>query len=220
MSGQMKDIVIVGAGGLGHEVQWLIERINDSDMTWNIKGYYDDGVSKGTIINDYAVLGTTDDLLQEKEGLSVVCAIGSSVVREHVINKIRQNKRLEFPNLIDPSVICSKRIAFGIGNVICAGNIMTTDIKLHDFCILNPGCTVGHDVELSSFVTLYPNANVSGTVFLGHGSEMGVASCIIQGRKVGAYSMVGAGAVVVRDIPENVVCMGVPAKVTRKRLEE
>ena len=53
----MKNIVIIGAGGFGREVQWLLERMNEKEKQWNLLGYIDDGVAVGTIVDGLPVLG-------------------------------------------------------------------------------------------------------------------------------------------------------------------
>lgn len=214
----MEDIVIIGAGGFGREVQWLIERINESEKEktgrgkFNIKGYIDDGVKAGTVVDGYEVLGTIEYLKSYGEPLSVACAIGNSKTRKKVINKIKDNKNLKFPNLIDPSVKKSGRIEMGVGNIICADCILTVDIVVSDFCILNLDCTVGHDAELEAYVTLYPSVNISGAVSIGRCTEIGTGSSIIQGISVGDGVIIGAGSVVIRDCPDECTAVGVPCK--------
>lgn len=214
----MKDIVIIGAGGFGRELQWLIERINEKQNkenggpVWNFIGYIDDGIKAGTEINGYAVLGGCDYLINQNIPLAVACAIEKSKTRKKVIDKIRCNHKLFFPNLIDPSVQLSDRIEFGAGNLICAGNILTVNIKIADFCIFNLDCTIGHDDVLSSFVTVYPSVNISGCVNVGECAELGTGVQIIQGKNIGRCTIVGAGAVVVKDIPDECTAVGAPCK--------
>lgn len=214
----MKNIVIVGAGGFGREVQWLIERINEKqdieygEPLWNIIGYIDDGVEAGTEVNGHMVLGGCDYLIKQNAPLAVACAIGTSKTRKKVIDKIRYNQHLSFPNLIDPSVQMSDRIEFGEGNLVCAGNILTVDIKIEDFCIINLDCTVGHDAVLLSFVTVYPSVNISGCVNVGECAELGTGTQIIQGKCIGTGTIVGAGSVVVRDLPAECTAVGAPCK--------
>jgi hypothetical protein len=214
----MNDIVIIGAGGFGREVQWLIERINESwknktgEIFWNILGYIDDGIAAGTDINGYKVLGNCDFLVERAIPLAVTCAVGTSKTRRKIIEKIRRNKNLSFPNLIDPSAKMSEHIALGIGNIICADNILTVNIRIADFCIVNLDCTVGHDARLSSFVTLYPSVNVSGNTYFGECVELGTGTQIIQGKSVGAGTIVGAGAVVIHDLPDECTAVGSPCK--------
>ena len=100
----------------------------------------------------------------------------------------------------------------GQGNIICAGSILTVDISISDFCIINLDCTLGHDIKMDSFVTIYPGGNISGCVYIGECSEIGTGAKIIQGKKIGANTVVGAGAVVTKDIPDNCTAVGCPCK--------
>ncbi len=216
----MKQIVIIGAGGFGREVQWLIERINAKDITWEIKGYIDDGIEAGTQINGYTVLGGIDYLMETEEEISVVCAIGSSQTRRKVIQKIYGKSNIVFPNLIDPNVQMSNYIELGVGNIICAGSILTVNISIGDFTILNLDCTVGHDAILNSFVTVYPSVNISGCVEIGENTEVGTGTQIIQGKNIGADTIVGAGTVVVKDLEIPGTYVGIPAKAVKYREAE
>lgn len=95
---------------------------------------------------------------------------------------------------------------------MCAGNIITVDVRIGRHCIINLDCTIGHDAEISDFVTLYPGVNVSGGTVIGECVEMGTGSRIIQGIRISPGSVVGAGAVVVKDISEAGTYVGVPAR--------
>ena len=106
----------------------------------------------------------------------------------------------------------SDRIEFGVGNLVCAGNILTVNIKIENFCIINLDCTVGHDDVLSSFVTVYPSVNISGCVNVGECAELGTGTQIIQGKCIGTGTIVGAGSVVVRDLPAECTAVGAPCK--------
>lgn len=215
----MKDLYIIGAGGFGREVAWLIERINFDrkekgiSEEWYIKGFIDDNRDKqGDMEGSYNVIGDCvylNKLADEKE-IYAVCAVGAAKVRKKIIKNL--NPRIQFPAVIDPSVLISDRAEIGAGSIICGGTIITVDIKIGKHVIINLNCTVGHDVILHDYVTVYPSVNISGNVEVGECSEMGTGMQIIQGKKIGTCSVVGAGAVVVQDIPENCTAVGSPAK--------
>lgn len=211
----MNDIVIIGAGGLGREVQWLIERINEHDKKWNIVGYIDDGIEIGTVIDGYSVLGGVNYLLKSDKKWNVVCAIGNATIREEIIHKLSVNHNLVYPNLIDPSVIISNRVKIGEGNIICPGVVISVDLKIGNFNLIDWNCTVGHDVVMDSYITLFPNVNVSGSVEIGRCVEIGTGTQIIQGKKIGKNTIIGAGSVVVRDVSDDVVAVGVPVKMIK-----
>ncbi|MGK0724371.1 acetyltransferase [Aerococcus urinaeequi] len=206
----MKDIVIIGAGGYGREVTWLLEDINKENPQWNILGFIDDNESiQGKQLGEYKVIGTTDYLF-EKE-LTVVIAIANPFIRREVYNKLKDTKNI-FPTLIHPSVIYSDSVTFGQGVIVSAGSIVTIDITIEDFVIIDRGCNIGHDTKISKFSTLLPSTTVSGNVHIEENLLIGTGSTIIQGLTIGKKSIVGAGAVVTKNIPKNCTAVGVPAK--------
>lgn len=208
----MKDIVIVGAGGFAREVQFLIERINQITPAYNLIGFIDEQLPVGSIVNNLPVLGGDDFLINYPKELAVAIAIGTGRIRETLFQQFKTNSNLYFPNLIDPSVIHSDLITLGIGNIICAGCILTVNIQISDFVNINANCIVSHDDLIDSFVTILPNTNVSGNVHVYSHCYLGAGSTIIQGITIGNNTTIGAGAVVVRDIPSNCTAVGIPAK--------
>ena len=146
-------IAIVGAGGFGREVAWLIERINQSTNNYEMIGFFDDKKIKNESIHNYAVLGPIDDLKNYPESLNLVIAIGNAEVKEKMVKRIKEIKQFIYPNLIDPSSIIDEHL-IGEGNIICAHNICTCDYHIKDFVILNLSCTVGHDASIDSYTTI------------------------------------------------------------------
>lgn len=210
----MKDLYIIGAGGFGREVAWLVERINEVSPEWNLKGFIDDNESIwGSKEDEYPVLGGCE-YLKNMGDVYVVCAVGSAKVRKKIIDKL-SDSQVEYATLIDPSVISSHRIHVGEGSIICAGTILTVDISIGKHVIINLDCTLGHDDIINDFVTVYPSVNVSGTVDIGECSEIGTGTQIIQGTKIVSNTIIGAGAVVVKDINERGTYVGSPARKIR-----
>lgn len=209
----MKNIVIVGASGFAQEIKWLIDRINSIAPCYNFLGYIDDACSGGDVIGNDAYL------CNYPRELSVAIAIADTALRCRLVTLFRKNKLLEFPTLIDPSVIMSEKNMIGAGNIICAGSVLTVGIEIGNFCIINLDCTIGHGAVLEDFVTVNPGVNISGNVRLAKGVNMGTGSQIIQGRCVGSNSVIGAGSVVVTDILNDCTAVGVPAKTIKDRRE-
>lgn len=209
----MKDLIIFGASGFGREVAWLVERINKTTPTWNLLGFMDDAEEiQGTIINGYLVLGKAGDVDKYPDA-HFVCAVGASKTREKIVNNLKSiSPNIKFGTVIDPSVELSNLVSIGEGTIICAHSIITVNISIGNHVIINLDCTVGHDAVINDFVTLYPSVNVSGITNIGHAVELGTGMQIIQGKTVGDYSIVGAGAVVVKDIPAYCTAVGSPAK--------
>lgn len=206
----MKDIVIIGAGGFGREVAWLIEDINKIDKQWNLLGFIDeDEEVQGQVLNGYKVLGKLE-WLKDKE-VNVVNAIANPVIRRKIMEQLTDTANI-YPTLIHPNVVCSETVKFGEGNIVCAGNILTVNISIGNHVILNIDSTVGHDAIIEDYCTILPSVNVSGHVYLEDGVTVGTGSAIIQGIIVGKNSTIGAGAVVTKEIPANCTAVGAPAK--------
>jgi len=206
----MKDIVIIGAGGFGREVAWLIECINKVTNEWNIVGFVDDNESiQGTVINGYKVIGNIEWLRHQE--FYVVNAIGDPITKKKVMERIKDSKN-NYPVLIHPNVICSNKVKIGEGTIICAGNIITVNIEIGKHVTINLDCTIGHDSILGDYTTVFPSVNISGFVKTEECVSIGTKSAIIQGVTVGKNSVIGAGAVVVKDLPANCTAVGIPAK--------
>jgi sugar O-acyltransferase (sialic acid O-acetyltransferase NeuD family) len=207
----MKDLVIIGAGGLGKEVAWLVERMNQKseDVKWNLLGFIDDNPTlKNKEINGYVVLGNCDYLINNLPDVEVVCAIASPKIRKSIIDKI--DKRV-FPCLIDPSVLRSNYVKISQGCIICADVLMTVNVEVAEFTIIDRKCNIGHDSVIEEFSTLYPNVVLSGHTTIKTFVELGTNSCVIQGLTVGSNTIIGAGATVVKDIPNDCIAVGTPA---------
>ncbi|MBQ8341324.1 MAG: acetyltransferase [Clostridia bacterium] len=209
----MKQLLIIGAGGLGREVAWLVERINHASAAFELLGFLDDAPElAGCKVNGYPVLGSVADIVRYPKA-HVVCAIANTAVRRRLVAQILQvAPQTTFAALIDPSVECSRWVTIGQGSIICLHTSLTVNITIGEHVIINPACTVGHDAILEDFVTVYPGANLSGSTRIGTGAELGTGMQIIQGKHIGAEAIIGAGAVVVRDIPPHCTAVGCPAK--------
>jgi sugar O-acyltransferase (sialic acid O-acetyltransferase NeuD family) len=207
-----KDLVLIGAGGFGREVLWQLSEMNYSTNTYNIMGFIDEDLGlQGKLINGYPILGNNQWLLEYKKEICAVICVGNAKVRKAIYNIIRNNPLVSFPTIIADNVQCSELVRFGQGCIICLSSILTVNISIGDFVIANLDCTVGHDAVLDDFVTLYPSVNVSGNVHIGSCCEIGTGTNIIQGKNIGDNTIIGAGSVVVKDIPSDCTAVGAPA---------
>lgn len=209
----MMDIAIFGVGGFGREVLTLIQDINRVNPQYNIIGFFDDGYEKGLDINGYPTLGGVEALNEWQTELSVAIAIGTPRIKKIIVDKIN-NKNVQFPTLIHPSVVIGDRnyVKIGIGCIICAYNVITTNVKIGNFVILNLSCTTGHDSIINDHAAFMPTCNISGEVEIGEGVYCGTGVKIINQTSIGANTIVGAGATVTKPLPANCTAVGVPAR--------
>ena len=208
----MKDLVILGAGDFGRELANVVGRINCVKSEWNLLGFVDDNIEiQGKKIDGYSVIGTSDWLNNRQDEIYAICSLGVAKTRKKVINKFI-NKNIKWATLIDPDARLYRDSEVGEGSIICGGSILAINTKVHNHVIVNLNCTLGHDDIICDYSVINPGVNVSGKVLINECVDLGTGVKAIQGLTVGKNSTVGAGAVVIKDIPENCTAVGAPAK--------
>lgn len=209
----VKDIVIVGAGGCGRETALIIEDINKEKNKWNLLGFIDDNEDiQNKNINGYKVIGKLEYLQNYKKDIYVVCAIANYKVKKSIIEKLKENENIKFATLIHPSTKLNSTVSIGKGCIVYQNVIITANITIGDHVIISPKTGIGHDSVVENYCSLLWNVNVSGNVVIKEGSLIGSAATIIQGLTIGQESIIGAGAVVIRDIPSNTTAVGNPTR--------
>lgn len=209
----MENIAIFGAGGFGREVKTIIDAINKkNESTYNFIGFFDDGFEKDTLANTYPILGGINEINQYNEELSVVICIGDPKIKKKIISKIN-NPKILFPTIIHPGAsITNEFVNLGKGCIVCEGTIITCNIDIKDFVILNLMCTVGHDTIIEDYCSFMPSVNISGEVKIEQGVYVGTGAKIINLLEIGENTIIGAGAVVSKSLPANCTAVGIPAK--------
>ncbi len=203
----MEKIIIVGASGFALEAAWLSE-----ECGYEVVGFLDDSEEKkDKIIMGKPVLGKIDDWIDYND-YSFVVGIGSPRIRKMVVNKMEQKGAPVFATLVHPRVEKSQYVEIGNGTMICAGCVLTVDIKIGDHCIINLNSTIGHETVLGSYVTVAPIAAISGNVSLKDLSEVGTGALIRQGLSVECGALVGMGSVLTKNVNEYEVFAGNPAR--------
>ena len=211
----MLQIAVYGAGGFAREVAWLVEDCN-VDQNYAVVCFIDDDPTlHGQVLNGIPVMSLADAYTRFPQA-HVVSGIGTPRKRELTMDKAAA-AGFKFTTLIHPRVERSQFIEIGLGTVICAGNILTTNITLGKQVQINLDCTIGHDVIMGDYTTLAPGVHVSGWVHFGRRVYVGTGAVIINGTQenpltIGDDTVIGAGACVTKSLPAGVTAVGVPAK--------
>ncbi len=212
----MKKIAIYGAGGFGKEVACVIDRINAVAPSWEVIGFFDDGVEKGTQVSVYgSVIGGMVDLNTWEDELAIVFAIGSPNVLQHLAGSIT-NPKISFPNIIHPEAFVAdeRTLTMGVGNVVVRGCSFSVDVVVGDFNQFNSISALGHDVQVGSFNVFMPLTRISGGAKIGDLNFFGIGAIVLQGIKIGCKTKIGASSVVFAKTKDESLYLGNPAKRT------
>jgi UDP-N-acetylbacillosamine N-acetyltransferase len=209
------EIVIWGAGGHAAVVTDLIRRIN----RFRIAGFIDDmhPDRKGEDFCGAKILGGRPQLAKlRRAGVKyLLVAFGDNAAR---LKQAAAAKELGFtlPIVISPSADVAAGVQIGSGTVIASGAVVTPGARLGKNVIINTSASVDHHCVMADGAHICPGVRLAGGVSVGRCAWVGIGATVIEGIRIGEGSIIGAGAVVVRDVPENVMAYGVPGRVIRK----
>jgi len=200
-----KRYVVMGAGGHGAVIADILYK-----RGFALKGFLDDGVDVGTEVLGAKVLGNIKDCIYHSDCVFII-GIGDNAIRK----RIAETYPLEYGSAIHPSAIIGDEVKIGRGSVLMAGAIINprSSVGLHG--IINTGASIDHDNKIGDFVHISPRAVLGGDVYVGYGTHVGIGACVRNGISICDDVIVGAGAVVVKDIVESGTYIGVPARKIR-----
>ena len=189
----MEKIIIFGASGHAKVIIDILESSGD----YKILGLLDSNKKIGSEVLGYKILGNlgnVPELLNNYSDLKFFVAIGDNWNRYRVVDELLKiNSNIEFVNAIHPNSIIGKSVSLGTGIMVMAGSIINADSIIGDFSIVNTRSSVGHESILKKFSSLAPNCTLAGNVEVGEYSAISASSTILNGRKVGSHTVIGAG---------------------------
>jgi len=210
-------ILLVGASGHGRVALDAARCQNQFEVV----GWADTNVPAGTEVAGLPVLGKTADLAtlaQQHRVDGFFLGISDNVTRAKVYDSIRQAcPQLDFVSLIHPAAIVARDVEIGPGCLILAGAIVNTNCRIGIGCIVNTRASLDHDGVLHPWSSLLPGVVTGGNVEIGEFSCVCVGSTLAHKVHVGPHTVVGAGSVVLADLPPLSLAYGVPARVVRSR---
>lgn len=204
-------VLIVGGGG---HAKVLIEVLRLRSAV--ILGIVDADPAKiGTEVLGIRVIGDDTVISQYAPGsISLVNALGSvhlPKARKAVFEKFT-TMGFTFATVVHPSAVVASDVVLGEGVQIMAGAVIQPGSRIGMNTIVNTHASVDHDCLIGDHVHLAPGVTLSGAVRIHNGVHLGTSATVIQGITIGANSLVGAGSVVVTDVPAEVRVFGAPAK--------
>lgn len=174
-----------------------------------INGLFDDNPSC-TDLKGYPFLGAIKKYNSKID--SLIISIGNNSIRKRIADEFIS---INFGTAIHPSAMVSDDVKVGNGTVIMHGAIVQSSAHIGNHCIINTSASVDHDCFIDNYVHISPNATLCGNASVGEGAQVGAGAVVVPGIKIGKWALVAAGAVVVRDVPDNAVVIGNPARLIK-----
>lgn len=204
-------LAIYGAGGLGKEILVLATQINAFQNRWERISFIDDSLGKDNIenIEMYSFIEFVSKF--ECKDAEVCIALGEPIIREKLEKKV-EDSGYSLATLIHPSVFIPQNTRIGVGTVICVGSFISCNVEIGKNALIQPHVNVGHDCIIHDNVILSGFVNLSGACTVGERTYIGLSVCVKEKTTIGSDTIIGMGSVVSRDIPNNVIALGNPAR--------
>src|SRR5258706_1008502 len=211
----MKQIIIWGASGHAMVIADIIRLRGE----YRLDGFLDslNPQRHHTLFDGVEILGGEEQLeeLQNKGVKHLIIGFGNCEARLKFA-ELARSKGFKLTSAIHPSAIIASNVAIGSGTVVAAGAVINSGTHIGENAIINTSSSVDHECVIGDGAHICPGVHLAGKVTVGRGTWVGIGSCVIDHISIGNATLIGAGSVVARNIPDNVVAYGNPAKIVRK----
>ncbi|MEW6185406.1 MAG: acetyltransferase [Thermodesulfobacteriota bacterium] len=213
----MKKVLVLGAGPQARVIPDILNALNK----WELVGFVDWDNERRFLMGDasgYPVFEGNqfpEEILKKIGTVEPLMAFSRMDRRKELIEKIRSTS-LNPATIIHPTAVISRSAELGRGCLISPGVIIGPGVKIGDHCIINSATTIDHDSTIEENVIMGAGVHLPGFVKVLSGTFIGVGSSSVNGVTIGSDCLIGAGSVITKDIPDNVLAAGVPAKEIRK----
>lgn len=207
-----KDIYIIGAGTYGEVMYELAELCG-----YTVKGFFDDNPTKeGSIVMGTPVLGAFRLSNNSNISNNFIVAIGNNEIRMEKMQELIRNN-LNVPSLIHPNATISSYAQVSkVGCYIHSDVYLWTKVKINDYCIISPKVMIAHHTQVDEGSFISAGSNVGANINIRKRTFIGIGSTLMTGIKTtGVDSVIGAGSIVIKDVPDNAVVVGNPGRVIK-----
>lgn len=209
----MKELVIIGAGGHATSVASV-----SLAAGFKVVAFIGDVKSQSTLLG--LPIFSKIDQVPNVATAQFIIAVGDNAVRERIVAEIERDfPTHRFPVVVHPTA------SIGINSIIANGTVIMPNVtvgpksNIGQHCILNSNSSFDHDCDMGDFSSLAPGVTVGGGVKIGMSSAIGIGATVQHGITIAEDVVVGGASYVNKDLPKQVVCFGVPAKIIRSRMK-
>jgi sugar O-acyltransferase (sialic acid O-acetyltransferase NeuD family) len=199
-------LLIIGASGHGKVVTDIALKMNK----WQSIALLDDDETIKSLMG-IQVIGKSTEAITHINNYDIFVAIGNNAIREKIQEKLVA-EGASIPTLIHPSAVIGEHVELAFGTVVMAGVVINSCTTVGKGCIINTGATIDHDNLIKDYVHISPGVHLAGTVKVGQGSWLGIGCIVSNNIYITSGCKVGAGSVVVKDINEPGIYVGVPVR--------
>lgn len=179
-----------------------------SSINVKVNKIYDDN-EKIDFLNDKPVIhSVSEEMLAE----GIIVSIGNNRIRKKVCSDY---KGIISEALIHNSSVISPSVKINLGTVVMSNTSINADTLVGEHCIINTAATIDHDCIIGNYVHISPNVAIAGGVTILEGTHVGIGAVVIPGIKIGKWVTIGAGSVIIKDIPDFAVVVGNPGKIIK-----
>lgn len=205
------EYLIIGAGGQGRVVASILIANGGK-----IKGFLDPSFEKAheQYVLNYPMLGNNNSIKEySSHSINLALGIGDNLKRKEFFSQIVSEHFLN--PIIHPSAKLELNVEIDIGSVIAVGAIICVEARIGKAVIINSGSIIEHECQIHDFCHISPGVQLGGRVTIGECTHIGIGATVIDKVNIGKNSIIGAGSVVINDIPDNVIAVGVPARIIK-----
>ena len=214
MSSEIRELLLIGAGGLAREAAEAVRATNAVRPTWDLLGFLDDDLAKqGALIAGVRVLDSVEAVYEYPNAQVLLCPgrPDNYVTRYLLADRLGlDNER--YATVVHPTATVGTTCQIGAGSVLLAHADLTADVVVGRHVVVMPQVVLTHDVQIDDCTTIASGVRVGGACRIGRGAYIGSGACLREGITVGDCAMVGMGSVVTRDVPPKRLWFGVPAR--------
>ncbi len=216
-TGAKKRVIIYGCGDMGIQTYNILKY----DIDIEILGFFDDDKQKqGESFINLPVFGDWKEIKKLRSKYNIgygIATVGDNKIRSDITSKIK-NEGLEIITAIHPKSFIDNVENIGEGTIIEMGAFIHPGTKIGDGCFICCGAVVAHNSNVGDYVLLAGGVIFGSRVNIGNYSLIGVGANISPYVSIGNNVIVGTGSSVIKNLPDNVIAAGVPAKILRENL--